>query len=168
MTESCIQMGGKFVFQLWEGDKKLVDKTISNGIVLTSINDLWEVYFRGGTQSSTWYIGLIDNTGYTAVNNSTDTMSSHSGWTELHTEYSEATRPEWSTDAAASQTIANSGKAIFTFTSSGDIRGFFITSDNTKNGTTGTLWSTAVLDVVQAVQPGQEGKVFYSLLGQEG
>lgn len=93
----------------------------------------------GATQTTTWYVGLTDGTPTTAGG---DTMSSHAGWTEV-TAYSEADRQTWTAGSVASQTVDNSGSpATFTGDTNGTtVGGAFLVSDNTKDGTSGTLFS---------------------------
>lgn len=100
-----------------------------------------DVAFAGGTQSANWYIGLIDATGFTAVDD-TDTMVSHAGWTET-TAYDEATRPEWDPTTSGAQTN-NTASRDFTINASVSVRGIFVADDAVKGGATGTLWATAL------------------------
>jgi hypothetical protein len=97
------------------------------------------------TQTTSWYLGLY---GAAASNNpaAADTMASHAGWTEV-VPYSEATRPQC---VFAAATLANpsvatnsASKATFTINASATVGGAFLTSNNTKSGTTGTLFSAA-------------------------
>ena len=73
-----------------------------------------------------------------------DTMASHAGWTEV-TAYSEAVRQTLTLGAVASQSVDNSAsKAAFSINADATtIGGAFITTDNTKGGTTGTLAGAA-------------------------
>jgi len=81
--------------------------------------------------------------------NAADTMSSHSGWTE-NVGYSQSTRPAAAFGSASASgggagsagtgTISTSATA-FTINASGTIAGAFLTTSNTKSGTTGTLYS---------------------------
>src|SRR3990172_12970335 len=66
-----------------------------NGITNVGKNKILDDMFNNGTQTAnnSWFIGLIDSSGYTALSSS-DTMSSHGGWNEF-TSYSEATRVPW-------------------------------------------------------------------------
>jgi hypothetical protein len=96
-------------------------------------------------QITTWYIGLW---GAAASNAPAagDTMSSHIGWTEV-TPYSNATRPT-ATFAAATNAnpsvVTNSASpASFTINATQTVGGAFLTSNNTKGGSTGTLFSGA-------------------------
>jgi hypothetical protein len=73
-------------------------------------------------------------------------MASHAGWTEV-TAYSQATRPV-ATFAAASladpSVITNSASpAVYSINGTTTVGGAFLTTDNTKGGTTGTLFSAA-------------------------
>jgi hypothetical protein len=58
------------------------------------------------------------------------------------TPYSDATRPAWTKNAAASGgAMSNSSsRASFTINATGRVFGAFLTSNNTKGGTTGTLY----------------------------
>lgn len=102
-------------------------------------NTALDILFRNQTQIATWYAGLIDNSGFTAIA-AADTMASHSGWTEVTT-YDEASRVTWVPTAAASQSITNSTTIDFTMNATKTLNGAFFVSNNTKGGTTGTLWS---------------------------
>lgn len=134
-----------------------------NDIVNQGKNSLFEVYFHDGTPiaSSSWFIGLISNSGYSALA-AGDTMSSHGGWTEF-TGFSQSTRVAWGPGAAASQSITNSSPATFDITSSGTAKGIFVVSNSTKGGTTGTLWSTALFTADVPVSNGDQLRVTYTV-----
>jgi len=102
------------------------------------------------TQITTWYLGLY---GAAATNNpnATDTMSSHgaqgaSGWTEI-VPYSNANRVTATLVAATNanpSVVTNSASpAVFNINATATVGGAFLTSSNTKSGTTGTLFSAA-------------------------
>jgi len=134
-----------------------------NGITNVGKNFILDVMFSDETPvaSSSWYIGLIDNSGFTALADA-DTMSSHSGWNEF-TSYSEANRVAWGPGAAASQSITNASPATFNISGSGTVKGVFITSNNTKGGTTGYLWATALFSADVPVSNGDQLKVTYTV-----
>ena len=72
----------------------------------------------------------------------TDTMSAHiNSWSET-TPYSNANRPTWTKNAAASAgAMSNSSsKASFTVNATGRAFGAFLVNNNTKGGTTGVLY----------------------------
>jgi len=119
--------------------------------------------FNDGTQiaNSSWYIALIDNGGFSALSAS-DTMSSHSGWSEFVT-YSQSTRVAWGSGAASGQATTNASPATFDITGSGTIYGIFVTSGSAKSGTSGTLWATAGFASTVPVSNGDQLKITYTV-----
>ena len=142
LTESCIKLEGFFIVEHYDckGNLKGIHKT-KNVITNVGKNSILDVGLGGVAQIDPWYIGLVNNAGFTAFA-VTDTMSSHAGWTEWQS-YTEANRVEWTSGAATAQSITNATPADFNQSASGTLKGIFITSNNTKGGTTGTLWSGA-------------------------
>ena len=97
------------------------------------------------TQITTWYLGLYGS-GATNSPAAGNTMASHSSWTEV-TDYSNANRV---TATFATATTANpsvvtntASPAVFNINGTTTVGGAFLTSDNTKGGATGTLFSAA-------------------------
>ena len=111
---------------------------VPNGVTNEGKDDMLGVQFDAVTQKPNWYIGLIDNSGFSALD-PTDTLASHAGWTE-NTDYDEVNRVEWNPDAPASQAITNATPRDFTMNASVTINGVLIASVNT--GTSGILWAT--------------------------
>lgn len=101
----------------------------------------------GSAYTAAFFLGLISATSYTAVANA-DTMASHAGWLEAGATnapaYSESTRRTAAWAAAASRSKAFSAGVVFTFTNSGTVKGPFLTTVSTKDGTTGTLYSAGL------------------------
>lgn len=137
---------GKYTVECFDkdGNLKWVAET-PNLVVNEGLQYMAGAALTSTAQITTWYVGLY---GAASSNNPAagDTMASHAGWTEL-TDYNEATRPV-ATLAAA--TLANpsvvtntSNKAVFSINSTTVVGGAFLTSNNTKGGTTGTLFSAA-------------------------
>ena len=116
----------------WEDD-------IKNIVVNVGLNHLLDVTLSAATQITSWFLGLTDGTPTVAAG---DTMGSHAGWTEVQ-DYDEANRQAWTDGGASSQSVSNSGSpAVFTVNANGTvIGGAFLTSSNTKGGTTGTLYA---------------------------
>lgn len=124
-----------------------------NIVVNAGLDDLLDVYLSSGTQTTTWYLGLTADSPTFAAG---DTMSSHAGWTEF-TDYDEATRVTWSDGGVSSQSVDNSASTA-TFTSSSNSNstgGSFLTSDNTKSGTSGTLYAGAAFSSNKAIDSGE-------------
>lgn len=113
----------------------------NNLICNTALNDVLNEYIRATTQTTAWYMGLVDNSGFSTFA-AADTSASHAGWSENQS-YSQSTRPQWSPGAASSQSITNSSSVNFSITATVTIRGIFIISNSTIGGTTGTLFSEA-------------------------
>lgn len=134
---------------------------LRNAAVTVGLNYLLDAGFRNQTVVTAWYIGLIDNSGFSALS-AADTMSSHAGWSEF-TDYDEAARQAWTiANAAASGSLATSTAASFTISATGSVRGMFLTSSSTKSGTTGTLWATATESSGRSVVDNQSLEVFYT------
>jgi hypothetical protein len=160
-----MNLKGRYVIEHADRDGNLKGQyEIPNGIVDVGLNHILDTQFHGGSQVATWYIGLVDNAGWTAFADA-DTLSSHAGWAEF-TSYTEANRVAWVEDAAASRSITNSTTADFSVNASGNLKGIFISSNNVKStGNTGTLWSTAAFSSVVATANGDTLKVTYTISG---
>ena len=120
-----------------EGNLKWSEQ-IKNLVVTAGKNFMLDTTFSGTTYSAAWYLGLVDGAS-SPTYNAADTMSSHAGWTEL-TDYSESTRPAPTWSSASSGSKATTATS-FSINGSGTVAGAFMTTDNTKSGTTGTLFS---------------------------
>lgn len=139
------------------------EDTIKNGVTNEGLNAELDIMFGATAKISAWYLGLIDSSGFTALA-AADSASSHSGWSENTSDYSESTRPQWSPGSAASQSIANSTAVDFSVTGTVTLKGFFTVSDNTKGGSSGTLWATALFSSGdQSLVSGQTLSVTYTV-----
>jgi len=135
-----------------------------NGNANVGINSFLGVNYHADTQITDWYLGMINNAGYSALA-AGDTMGSHAGWAEF-TAYSEAARPTWSPGAAAGQAISNSAVRDFTITgAAATLQGVFLTSVATKGGTTGVLNSTTLFATPIPVVAADVIHVTYSITG---
>ena len=144
-TES-VKAGGVFAIECIDKDGNLKWKAESKNLVVNQgLQTMNAVYFTSGTQITTWYIGLY---GAASSNNPAagDTMSSHAGWTEV-TAYSNANRPTatFATPTTADPSVVtnSASPASFNINGTATVGGAFLTSNNTKGGTTGTLFSAA-------------------------
>ena len=121
-----------------DGNLKWVEN-YENIVVNTGLDHLLDATLSGGTQITTWYVGLTDGTPTAAAG---DTSASHAGWSEV-TAYSEGARQTWVDGGVSSRTVTNSGSpAEFSINSnSTTIGGAFLISNSTKGGTSGTLYA---------------------------
>jgi hypothetical protein len=128
---------GSYTVECFDADGNLKwSEQIKNLVVTVGKNDLLDKYFTGTSYTAAWYLGLINSGGTYAAG---DTMALHGGWTE-NTGYSNATRPapSWGSASAGSKATTATG---FSINASGTIGGAFLTTSNTKGGTTGILYS---------------------------
>ena len=137
---------GKYTVECYDKDGNLKWKAETPNLVVNAgLQYMAGVALTSTAQITSWYIGLY---GAAASNTpaATDTMSSHIGWTE-DTTYSNATRPAATFAAAtnANPSVVTNSASVAQFTINGTttIGGAFLTSNNTKGGSTGTLFSAA-------------------------
>jgi hypothetical protein len=116
-----------------------------NLVVNGGLQDMNAKYFTGSAYTAAWYLGLY-GAGASNTPAAGDTMSSHAGWTEV-VPYSNATRPActFGTPTTANPSVAtnSASPASFTINATETVGGAFLTSNNTKSGTTGILYSAA-------------------------
>ena len=139
---NTLKLKGKYYLELIRNGKVIAIREALNGITDVGIDAILDIMMHGSSQITAWFLGLIDASGYTGLSPS-DTMASHAGWSEFTT-YSEGTRPAWQEDAASGQSITNTTLADFSITGAVTLKGAFLTSNSTKGGAAGTLWSTAL------------------------
>jgi len=115
----------------WEDD-------FCNLVVNEGLDDSLDKHLKGSGYTAAWYMGLADGTPTFAAG---DTMGSHAGWTEV-TAYDEANRQTVTFGSVSGQSVDNSGSpAVFTIDSDDTtIGGAFICTDDTKGGSSGTLY----------------------------
>jgi hypothetical protein len=114
---------------------------VHNLIPTEGLNHILNTVFKEGTQVATWYAGLFSNN-YTPI--AADTMATFPGSAGEATAYDGANRVEVIFGTVASGAVDNEDSlAEFTASSSVTIYGGFISSNNVKSSTTGTLISAA-------------------------
>lgn len=144
MSSEKVKAGGVFTVQCFDKDGQLKWEAKEHNLVVNvGLKDMNEKYFSGSGYTAAWYLGLY---GAAASNNPAagDTMASHAGWTEI-TAYSQATRPQaiFGTATTADPSVISNALSVAVYSVNGTatVGGAFLTSDNTKGGTTGTLFS---------------------------
>ena len=158
-SEDQLQPRGRFVVEHFRKGVKIGQYEFPNGIANEGKNKLLDVMFHAATAITTWWLGLIDNAGYSALA-ATDTYANidqaGNGWDEF-TDYTDpanagsaSTRPEWTEGAASGQAITNGSPVVFDVTGSGTVKGLFLVGgiagaqnkgDHTAGG---SLWATAL------------------------
>lgn len=137
---------GRFVMQCFDKDGNLKwSAEESNLVVNVGLQYMAGVALTSTAQITTWYIGLY-GAGASNTPAATDTASSHIGWTEV-VPYSNATRPAATfvaaTNANPSVVTNSASPSTFNINATSTVGGAFLISNNTKSGTTGTLFSAA-------------------------
>jgi len=156
-----MKVTGFFEVEIWRKDQ-IIGHEFFNAVTNEGLNNMLGVTFHGDTQQTSWYMLLISATSYSALA-AGDTMASHSGWLEA-TAYSESTRQQWTCGSPALKSITNGTAVTFTISVDGTvIKGIGVTSDNTKSGTTGKLWSTGLFSSDQTLLNGDQLKITYTV-----
>ena len=151
-TQEQLSITGSYEVKCFDADGNLkwVDG-FENIVVNTGKIDLLTKYFKGTSYTAAFYLGLVNNAGFTTYAPD-DTMISHAGWAESAA-YFNATRPSVSFGTATASggssnpgvagtgSISNTTAVTFNINATATILGAFLTTDNTISGTSGTLYS---------------------------
>ena len=137
---------GKFTVQCLDKDGNLKWELESKNLVVNvGLQYMAGAALTGTSPITTWYIGLY-GAGASNAPAAGNTMASHGTWTE-ETGYSNANRPTATfvaaTNANPSVVTNSASPAAFNINATATIGGAFLTSDNTKGGFTGTLFSAS-------------------------
>lgn len=158
-AEDQLQPCGRFVVEHFRKGVKIGHYEFPNGITNEGKNKLLDVMFHGVSAITSWWLGLIDNSGYSALA-AGDTYENidqaGNGWDEF-TDYTDpanagsaSTRPGWTEGAASGQAITNGSPVVFDITGSGTVKGLFLVGGiaNAQNKGNheagGVLWATAL------------------------
>ena len=138
--KAAAKAGGVFHVQCHDSEGNLKWEVEEHNLVVNvGLQDMNTKYFSGSSYTATWYLGLY---GAASSNNPAagDTMSSHAGWTEV-TAYSQSTRPQAVFGTATTADPSVISNSVYTINGTTTVGGAFLTSNSTKSGTTGTLFS---------------------------
>lgn len=178
MGVEVVRAKGRFNVEHWRGGERVNVYVFNNAITNEGKDKLLDVMFHAVTPITTWWIGLIDYTGYTALA-ATDTAhnidQAGNGWDEF-TDYTDAgngasasTRPEWVEGASSSQSVTNASAAIFDITDTGTVTGGFLVGgvaaaqNKGDHTSTATLWATALMGADIPVTSGDQLKITYTV-----
>jgi len=184
---TALDLNGRFHIEHIRDGKVINEFDITNGITVEGKNFLLNLGFHGGAgpaKITVWYIGLIDNAGYSALDESDtydDIDQAGNGWdawgdyTDNNNGASAATRPEWSEGAASNKQITtDTPQAIYDVVGAGDgdtVKGVFICGggeaqtkgDHTAGSPPNILWSTALFASAIVVATSDQLKVTYTI-----
>lgn len=125
------------------GFEHAFDRVHENLVTTGGKNDLLDKYLAGSAYTAAWSIMLVSSVSFTAYA-ATDTMASHSGWTEAGATNAPAytgARKVVTFAAASAGVKASSSIPTITFTSAGTVKGLGLTTGTAVDGTTGVLYS---------------------------
>ena len=122
-----------------DGQLKWVE-TFPNQVATTGSTEVLDKAFRGSSYTAAWYMGIITGPGAGNTYDAGDTMASHAGWAEDET-YAEGARPGVTFAAASAGSIATSAASEFSINGAVTVAGAFLTTDDTKGGAAGVLYS---------------------------
>lgn len=158
--------GGPVRFVLYgvDGVVKWEEVVEHNLIVNAGLDKLLDVALIGSSAVASWYGGLIGTGGTIA---SGDTMSVHAGWAEL-TNYATASRGQF-VFARVDRLVSNSAATLsYSINTAGSIMGAFITSDATKGGSAGVLFSGVAFSAGdKATSDGDTLTITYAVTGAD-
>ena len=144
MLNQQAKCGGVFTVECRDADGNLKwTEDFPNLVVNEGLQYINTEFFKGISYSATWYMGLVDGPGAGNTYAAGDTMASHAGWSE-NVSYSQSARPTMSFGSATSadpSVIATATPVVFTMNATATIAGAFVVNENTKSGTSGTLFS---------------------------
>lgn len=162
MTGSRIRPSGVFTMTSRDPHGNVIgSREFHNGATTQGLNHLLDSGFRGGTQYPLWYVGLIDDAGFSAVDPA-DTHQLHAGWAE-YTGLFGGNRGTW-TPAAAASGFLDSINVVLSITATGSVRGALLASQQAIGTTSGqVLYATGVADSALPVVSGGTVTISYKL-----
>ncbi len=150
MDNQQTTLGGVYTVECRDADGNLKwAEEFPNLVVNTGLQSMNTQFFKGVTYTASWFMGLVTGPGASNTYAGSDTIALHPGWTESSA-YSQSTRPAVSFGTASTadpSVIATSAACVFTINTGTTIAGAFLATDNTKGGTSGTLFSVGNFSV---------------------
>lgn len=139
----------------WRRKCKWVEE-VQNLVTTEGKNDQLTQYFKGSSYTGAFYVGLINNAGFSAlaVGDTAAQIGGSNGWAEATT-YSESVRQTVTLGSASAGSIDNTAsKAVFSINGTVTIYGGFVVTNSTKSGTTGKLYGEAAFSSTRSVISG--------------
>jgi len=161
MYLESVNATGWYEVKCLDADGKLKwEDGINNIVVTVGKANLLNVFLASSTQTTTWYLGLV-NGATTPTYNDADVMNSHAGWAE-DLNYSQTSRPQAVFGTPTSTSSISSSQATFNINANATIAGAFLVNNSTKNGTIGTLYSAGSFASSRTVISGDSLLVTYT------
>ena len=157
-----VEKGGVFTFSQYRKGDQVDEWAWWNLVPTVALDAMNDDFFNSGTSYANFYVGLFSN----AYTPQADDLYSHIGtrFTEITAEYSESTRPAWTSNgSSASGLVSNSSsRATFTFTGSATINGGLLVTNNVKgDNSSGLLVAATAASPSKSASNGDELLVKY-------
>ncbi len=139
----------------WRRKCKWVDY-VPNLVTTEGKNDTLSKYFKGSSYTAAWYVGLVNNAGFTAFA-AADTAAQIGGtnqWAETGG-YTESVRQTLTLGSPSAGSVDNTAsKAVFSINTTVTVHGAFVASNSTKSSTSGVLYGEAALSADRSLLSG--------------
>lgn len=138
-----------------EGRLKWIEE-VSNLVTTQGLNDLLSKYFKGSAYTAAFFMGLVDNAGFTAfaAGDTAAQIGGSNGWAESSA-YSESVRQTITLGSASAGSIDNSAsKCVFSINGTVTIKGAFLSTSSVKAGTSGALYGEAAFIATRSLLSG--------------
>jgi hypothetical protein len=142
-NQSFAKAGGIYSFECIgaDGQVKWTGKS-HNLVVNEGLQNMVAAYLDAGTQTTTWYLGLITGPGSGTTIAAADTLASHAGWTEFSNYSGNRKAATFGTATTADPSVISTSSTSFSISGAGGtVAGAFLASVAT--GTSGILFSAA-------------------------
>ena len=137
--------GGVYKVQCVGADGQVKwEEDMHNLVVNVGLQDMVSTYLDGGTQITTWYLGLITGPGSGTTIAAGDTLLTHAGWTEFTNYTGTRKAAVFGTATLADPSVLSNSASPASFAitgAGGTVAGAFLAS--ATSGTTGILFSAS-------------------------
>lgn len=147
----------RYRFECRDAEGKLKwTEDVENLVTTQGLNDALTQYFKGSGYTAAFFVGLVDNAGFSAFN-AADTaaqIGGTNGWAESSA-YSQSVRQTLTLGTASGGSIDNSSAvATFSINATVTLKGAFTDTNSTKGGTSGKIYSEAAFSVNRSLANG--------------
>lgn len=134
------KVGGVFGIQHIRNGEVIAEEAYPNLVVNEGLDYILDAALSGGSQTTTFYIGIYKNNYTPIASNVMATFAGSGVANEISAEIDESVRQTWTDAGVSSRSVTNSASpAVFTANATVAVYGAFLSTNNTLGGTTGKL-----------------------------